>query len=51
MLAEALITVAHHFEMFAIADGVETEEEAAFLRSIGVDCLQGYLYGVPRFTF
>ena len=51
VLAEALITVAHHFEMFAIADGVETEEEAAFLRSIGVDCLQGYLYGVPRFTF
>ncbi|WP_322890425.1 MULTISPECIES: EAL domain-containing protein [unclassified Yoonia] len=51
VLAEALITVAHQFEMFAIADGVETEEEAAFLRSIGVDCLQGYLYGVPRFTF
>lgn len=51
VLAEALITVAHQFEMFAVADGVETEEEAAFLRSIGVDCLQGYLFGVPRFTF
>jgi len=49
VLAEALITVAHQFEMFAIADGVETEAEAAFLRGIGVDCLQGYLYGVPRF--
>jgi len=35
--------------MFAIADGVETEDEAAFLRQIGVDCLQGYLYGVPKF--
>jgi len=51
VLAEALITVAHQFEMFAIADGVETEEEAAFLRKIGVDALQGYLFGVPRFTF
>ena len=49
VLAEALITVAHQFEMFAIADGVETEEEATFLRQIGVDCLQGYLYGVPKF--
>lgn len=51
VLAEALITVAHQFEMFAVADGVETEAEAVFLRSIGVDCLQGYLFGVPRFTF
>ena len=51
VLAEALTTVAHQFEMFAVADGVETEEEAQFLRSIGVDCLQGYLFGVPRFTF
>lgn len=50
VLAEALITVAHQFEMFAIADGVETEEEAAFLRQIGVDCLQGYLFGVPKFA-
>lgn len=49
VLAEALITVAHQFEMFAIADGVESEAEAAFLKNIGVDCLQGYLFGVPRF--
>ncbi len=50
VLAEALITVAHQFEMFAIADGVESEDEATFLRRLGVDCLQGYLYGVPKFT-
>lgn len=50
VLAEALITVAHQFEMFAVADGVETEAEAAFLRGIGVDCLQGYHFGVPSFT-
>lgn len=47
VLAEALITVAHQFEMFAVADGVETAAEAAFLRGIGVDCLQGYHFGVP----
>ena len=48
VLAEALITVAHQFEMFAVADGVETAAEAAFLSSIGADCLQGYHFGVPR---
>ncbi|SFS22194.1 EAL domain-containing protein [Yoonia litorea] len=50
VLAEALITVAHQFEMFAVADGVETIGEAGFLRKIGVDCLQGYLFGVPTFA-
>ena len=49
VLAEALITVAQQFEMFAVADGVETAAEAAFLASIGADCLQGYHFGVPRF--
>ncbi|MCG3269477.1 EAL domain-containing protein [Yoonia sp. I 8.24] len=49
VLAEALITVARQFEMFTIADGVETAQEAAFLEGLGVDCLQGYYYGVPKF--
>ena len=47
VLVEALMTVAHQFEMFAVADGVETEEEARFLSALGVDCLQGYHFGVP----
>ncbi len=47
VLAEALITVAHQFEMFAVADGVETQAEADFLQGLGVDCLQGYHFGVP----
>ncbi|NBD30320.1 MAG: EAL domain-containing protein [Alphaproteobacteria bacterium] len=49
VIAEALITIAHQFEMFAVAEGVETRAEAAMLARFGVDCLQGYLYGVPRF--
>jgi EAL domain-containing protein (putative c-di-GMP-specific phosphodiesterase class I) len=49
VLAEALTTVARQFEMFTIADGVETAQEAAFLEGLGVDCLQGYYYGVPKF--
>ncbi|WP_407691756.1 EAL domain-containing protein [Pseudooctadecabacter jejudonensis] len=50
VLAEALITVAHQFEMFAVAEGVESEQEADFLKSIGVDCVQGYHFGVPKFS-
>ncbi len=47
VLVETLIHIAHQFEMFAVADGVETAAEAAFLQELGVDCLQGYHFGVP----
>lgn len=43
----ALIGVARQFDMFTVAEAVETEAEAAVLRAMGVDCLQGYLYGAP----
>jgi EAL domain-containing protein (putative c-di-GMP-specific phosphodiesterase class I) len=46
-LVGALVTVAHRFGMFAIAKGVETEAQAAQLRALGVDGLQGFLYGRP----
>ncbi len=50
VLAEALTTVAHQFEMFVVAEGVESKAEADFLLSIGVDCMQGYHFGVPKFS-
>ncbi len=50
VIAEALITVAHQFEMFTVAEGVETKAEAALLGQLGIDCLQGYLFGVPKPT-
>ncbi|WP_296417086.1 EAL domain-containing protein [Pseudooctadecabacter sp.] len=50
VLAEALITVAHQFEMFAVGEGVESQQEADFLISVGVDCVQGYHFGVPKFS-
>ncbi|EYD75173.1 Putative cyclic di-GMP phosphodiesterase, EAL domain protein [Rubellimicrobium mesophilum DSM 19309] len=48
VVARALIAVAHQFGMSAIAEGVESEAEAARMRALGVDFLQGYLFGRPR---
>ena len=47
LLARALIDIARHFEMFTVAESVETPEDAAWLAEAGLDCLQGYLYGMP----
>lgn len=44
----ALVAVARQFDMFTIAEGVESRGEQARLAQIGVDCLQGYLFGRPQ---
>ena len=46
-LTGALLSIGRHFEMFTVAEGVESPEEAACLQALGVDCQQGYLYGAP----
>ena len=48
VLVECLSGVARHFEMMTVAEQVESEADAAWLRQAGVDCLQGYLYGRPQ---
>ena len=47
VLVKALAGIGQQFEMFTVAEGVETAEDAAFLTSIGVDCLQGYHFAPP----
>lgn len=47
VLAQALVSIARHFDMFTIAEEVETEADARYLVDIGVDCLQGYHFGAP----
>ncbi|MBS1302087.1 EAL domain-containing protein [Loktanella sp. SALINAS62] len=49
VLVEALTTVARQFEMFVVAEGVESDQDAVILSRIGVDCLQGYHTGRPSF--
>ena len=46
-LARAIVAVARTLELKVIAEGVETQEETAFLDTRGVDAKQGYLYAKP----
>ena len=47
VLCAALMSVAHHFDMLAVAEHVEAAEDAAWLVRAGIGGLQGYLYGAP----
>ena len=47
VLTQALVSVAQHYDMLTVAESVETTDDAAFLRGIGLDCLQGYFFGAP----
>ncbi|MFO1139788.1 MAG: EAL domain-containing protein [Paracoccus sp. (in: a-proteobacteria)] len=47
VLTRALQSIAHHFDMFTVAESVETADDAAFLIDMGIDCLQGYYFGAP----
>lgn len=46
-LVRALIAIAAEFEMFTVAESVETRADADALTEIGIDCLQGYYYAAP----
>jgi len=47
VLTQALQSIARQFDMFTVAESVETARDAAFLQGIGVDCMQGYYFGAP----
>ena len=47
VLARALQSIAHHFDMFTVAEQVETADDAAYLIDMGIDCLQGFYFGAP----
>lgn len=49
-VAKAAIAVAQELGMYVVAEAVETEGEAKWLREAGAGCLQGYLFGPPTVT-
>ena len=46
-IARAVTTMGHSFGMEITAEGVETEEQLTFLRSLGCDEIQGYYFSRP----
>jgi len=47
VLTRALISIGQHFDMFTVAESVETAEDAEFLQAAGIDCMQGHFFGAP----
>lgn len=46
-ICRAVVALGHSLGVRIVAEGVEREEQASFLRSIDCDELQGYLFGRP----
>ena len=46
-LVRGILTMAKHLGLHVVAEGVENERQAAFLRLNGCPSLQGFLYSRP----
>ncbi|MEZ6126477.1 MAG: EAL domain-containing protein [Planctomycetaceae bacterium] len=44
----ALVNMVHDLNVLALAEGVETENQAAVCREVGFDMAQGYYFGRPQ---
>ncbi len=46
-LVSGIVSLAHSLGLSVVSEGVETPEQAAVLTGLGVDLMQGYLFGRP----
>ncbi|WP_157966303.1 EAL domain-containing protein [Oceanibium sediminis] len=46
-LVRAMLGLARHFEMLSVIEYIDNPEDAACAVRLGVDCMQGYLFGRP----
>ena len=47
-IINSIVHMAELMEMRTLVEGVETEEQAEYLTSIGCEKLQGYFFGKPK---
>lgn len=47
VIAAAMLSMARHFDMIAVAEHVETAADAEYLIELGCDLLQGYCFSAP----
>lgn len=47
VIVSSIVHIARELGLRVVAEGVETEQEAAILCNMGVDFLQGYMFGRP----
>jgi len=47
-IVAATVAIADHFGLEVVGEGVEDPEDAATLKELGLDRVQGYLYGYPK---
>ncbi len=47
VLTRALVAIAEQFDLVTVAESVERPNDALYLQTIGVHCLQGYYFGAP----
>ena len=46
-IVSAVVAMAHTLKLEVVAEGVETDGQLAFFRSIGCDMLQGFIFSEP----
>jgi PAS domain S-box-containing protein len=46
-IVEAIVAMAHSLDLKVVAEGVETQEQSEFLRNLGCDQIQGYIFSKP----